>query len=71
MKIRSASPNFHGNMQALVSLPVSLLATAGRDNRGHTESYGWCIESFDTAVFSPLPLAILFQGRAHRVLGEH
>lgn len=55
----------------LTSLPVSLLATAGRDNRGHTESYGWCIESFDTAVCSPLPLAILFQGCAHRVLGEH
>jgi hypothetical protein len=35
------------------------------------EIYGWCTEGFDTAVPSPLPLAILFQGCAYRVLGEH
>lgn len=37
----------------------------------YAEVYGWLAEGFDTAVFSPLPLAILFQRRAHRVLGEH
>lgn len=30
-----------------------------------------CTEGFDTPVPSPLPLAILFQRRAYRVLGEH